>query len=382
MGRYREAVKHLNSAAATSGDAALRSIALHEAGVASFFSGDFEVALRLANAALDANPDTCPRASGPGSPRKGSRLSGPGGRPQPHGDVSGPSSQPRWNTKRFPLALVSTKPAAAVESRYSTTTTTDGSTSPSPARMGASAFIATTATAPSPTSVLRAVCIVAPMDSESRAGDYENSGYPGLAVCRAGFFGGMVELWRNNGDGTSTDVSVESGVSCWGPSFTCSWCDYDRDGKLDLFVCSNIGGLFDRRTPHKLFHNNGDGTFTEVAAQAGIVSRWPAIGHTWGDYNNDGYPDLFLSNTIGEPQLFRNNGNGSFTDVTAESGLDLPVMAFNAHPAMSTTMAGSTLSSTRGARIRTRSIRCKRARPRRTGIPHACIATTAMVLLR
>ena len=210
------------------------------------------------------------------------------------------------------------------------------------------------------------------------AGDYENSGYPGLAVCRAGFFGGMVELWRNNGDGTFTDVSVASGVSCWGPSFTCSWCDYDCDGRLDLFVCTNIGGLFDRREPHKLFHNNGDGTFTEVAAQAGIVSRWPAIGHSWGDYDNDGYPDLFLSNAIGEPQLFHNNGDGTFTDVSAQAG---PRVAGDGVQCAILRYRQRRLarhrSSTPGARTATRSIPCRPARPRRTATPRASTATTA-----
>ena len=106
--------------------------------------------------------------------------------------------------------------------------------------------------------------------------------------------------------------------------------DYDCDGKLDLFVSTNLGGLFDRKTPNRLFHNNGDGTFTDIAVKAGIVSAWPTIGHSWGDYNNDGYPDLFLSNAIGPPQLFRNNGDGTFTDVTAGADLDHTALAFGA----------------------------------------------------
>jgi hypothetical protein len=185
-----------------------------------------------------------------------------------------------------------------------------------------------------------------------------------------------LSLYRNNGDGAFTDVSIESGLyrgtngsgsrpaitrtaailaspcaapvssAAWSsfgaitatarsrmsasraaspvgvPSFTCSWCDYDlgrqtRPVRLHQYRRT----VRPQSTPHKLFHNNGDGTFTEVAAQAGIVFPLAGIGHTWGDYNNDGYPDLFLSNAIGEPQLFRNNGDGTFTDVSAESGL-------------------------------------------------------------
>jgi len=153
-------------------------------------------------------------------------------------------------------------------------------------------------------------------------GDYNNDGYPDVFICRLGFYGGEGELWRNNGDGTFTNVTHEAGVRCWGPSFSASWVDYDRDGFLDLFVATNLGGLFDRKTDNRLFHNNGDGTFTEVAVKSGIRSMWPSIGHCWGDYNNDGYPDLFLSNAAGRSQLFRNNGDGTFTDVSAEAGFE------------------------------------------------------------
>jgi hypothetical protein len=162
------------------------------------------------------------------------------------------------------------------------------------------------------------------------AGDYNNDGYADLCVCRMGFYGGECELWRNNGDGSFTNVSKESGVHAWAPCYSASWVDYDCDGKLDLFVSTNLGGLFDRKTQNRLFHNNGDGTFTDIAVKAGIVSAWPTIGHSWGDYNNDGYPDLFLSNAIGPPQLFRNNGNGTFTDVTAQADLDHTALAFGA----------------------------------------------------
>jgi tetratricopeptide (TPR) repeat protein len=162
------------------------------------------------------------------------------------------------------------------------------------------------------------------------AGDYNNDGYPDLCVCRMGFYGGECELWRNNGDGTFTDVSKDSGVASWGPSFSVSWVDYDRDGLLDLFVATNFGGLFDRKTPNRLFHNNGDGTFTEVALQAGIKSIWPTIGHSWGDYDNDGFPDLFLSTAIGPPQLFHNNGDGTFTDMTVDAHLNRTNLAFGA----------------------------------------------------
>ena len=153
-------------------------------------------------------------------------------------------------------------------------------------------------------------------------GDYNNDGLDDLYITRLGFYEGESVLFRNNGDGTFTDVTKEAGVGCWGPSFTAQWVDYDCDGNLDLFVANNLSGLFDRKTPNRLFHNNGDGTFTEVSEQAGLRTIFPTIGCTWGDYNNDGYPDLFLSCGIGRAQLYRNNGDGTFTDVSREAGID------------------------------------------------------------
>jgi tetratricopeptide (TPR) repeat protein len=153
-------------------------------------------------------------------------------------------------------------------------------------------------------------------------GDYDNDGYPDLFVTRLGFFVGQGELYHNNGDGTFTDVTAKAGVNAWGPAFTAGWVDYDGDGNLDLFIANNLGALFDRKTPNRLFHNNGDGTFTEVAEKAGLHTIWPTIGHCWGDYDNDGRPDLFLSNAMGRSQLYHNNGDGTFTDVSATAGFD------------------------------------------------------------
>jgi hypothetical protein len=152
-------------------------------------------------------------------------------------------------------------------------------------------------------------------------GDYDNDGYPDLFITRLGFYCGEGQLFHNNGDGTFIDVTAESGLKVWGPAFSASWVDYDCDGKLDLFFANNLGGMFERKTPNRLFHNNGNGTFTEVTEAAGLSTRWPTIGSAWGDYNNDGYPDLFLSNAMGRSQLFRNNGNGTFTDVSEEAGI-------------------------------------------------------------
>ena len=156
------------------------------------------------------------------------------------------------------------------------------------------------------------------------AGDFDNDGRTDLFVTRLGYFDGQAALYHNNGDGTFTDVTREAGVSSWAPGFTAGWVDFDLDGRLDLFVPSNLGGVFHRSKRHRLFHNNGDGTFTDVTLDAGMTTWGPAVGATWGDYDNDGYPDLFLSSAFGRSQLFHNNGNGTFTDVSVEAGIDRP----------------------------------------------------------
>ncbi len=157
------------------------------------------------------------------------------------------------------------------------------------------------------------------------AGDYENNGLPGLFVTSMGFYDGASALYRNNGDGTFTDVTREAGLECWGPAFTASWVDYDGDGLLDLFVANNLGGFFDRKKPNRLFHNNGDGTFTDVTRQAGLHTKWATIGAAWADFSNNGRPDLFLSG-FGRAQLFRNQGDGTFRDVSREAGVDRPAI--------------------------------------------------------
>src|SRR5882724_604140 len=157
------------------------------------------------------------------------------------------------------------------------------------------------------------------------AGDYDNDGFVDLYVTRLGWYAGDGTLFHNNGDGTFTDVTAKAGLATWGPCFSASWVDYDCDGFLDLFIPNNAGGIFDRHVPNRLFHNNGDGTFTEVTNEAGVGGILPAIGSSWGDYNNDGYPDLFVSG-MGHAQLLRNNGDGTFTDVSAQAGLTDPAI--------------------------------------------------------
>ena len=127
-------------------------------------------------------------------------------------------------------------------------------------------------------------------------------------------------LLRNNGDGTFTDVTVKAGLADALNSDTAQWVDFDNDGHLDLLVACE-------RQPIRLYRNNGDGTFTDVAKSAGLADvRGVWKGVAWLDYDNDGYPDLFLNNLDekGTAKLFHNNRNGTFTDVTAEMGIDGP----------------------------------------------------------
>jgi hypothetical protein len=168
-------------------------------------------------------------------------------------------------------------------------------------------------------------------------GDYDGDGFPDLYVTQ---YPHNI-LYRNNGDGTFTDVTAKAGVAAPGWGTSAVWFDYDNDGRLDLFVCNfaefrqsaNVacGGPADRSyckpniykpLPSRLFHNNGDGTFTDVSQSSGIAK---SLGKAWGvvaaDVNNDGFMDLFVANDTTPNSLFMNRGNGGFEDVGVLSGV-------------------------------------------------------------
>ncbi len=132
--------------------------------------------------------------------------------------------------------------------------------------------------------------------------DYNNSGRPSILVLRGGWMGGEgrfpVSLLRNNGDGTFTDVTEESGLlKAVGPTQTAVWFDYDGDGWLDLVIGRESRGNVN--VPCQLFHNNRDGTFTECAAESGLDVVGFVKGVSCDDYDNDGRPDIFISRLFG-----------------------------------------------------------------------------------
>ena len=155
--------------------------------------------------------------------------------------------------------------------------------------------------------------------------DYDNDGFKDLFVSRTFKHN---QLFHNNGNGTFTDVTAKSGIGEDCCTTVASWVDYDNDGKLDLYVGRYLDPRLDIPTtfyarnglPNQLYHNNGDGTFTNVTEKAGVGEIGLCLGTVWGDYNDDGYPDLYVVNDFGRKTLYRNNGNGTFTDVTVHTG--------------------------------------------------------------
>ena len=179
-------------------------------------------------------------------------------------------------------------------------------------------------------------------------GDYDNDGFDDLFIS----CWGQNLLFHNNGNGTFADVTAKAGLLHSGNRYAtgCTWIDYDRDGKLDLFVshycsfdpariaprgkdpgCSYVGvpvfcgpaGL--PQEPCRLYHNNGDGTFTDVSARAGIESVKPgyALTAAAADFDGDGWPDIYVACDTSPSLLFRNNHDGTFTEQGLESGVSL-----------------------------------------------------------
>ena len=181
-------------------------------------------------------------------------------------------------------------------------------------------------------------------------GDYDNDGWPDIFVCNYG----KNRLYHNNHDGTFTDVAEQAGVTLGNWSDGATWGDYDGDGHLDLFVSGYVHYDIDRQPapgngtvafafcqlhgvpvmcgprglkgePDHLFHNNGDGTFTDVSVKAGVADTSGYYGFTaiFADANNDGKVDLLVANDSNPNYLYINKGDGTFEDVSYVSGFAL-----------------------------------------------------------
>ncbi len=176
----------------------------------------------------------------------------------------------------------------------------------------------------------------------SNHADYDNDGDIDIYVIRGGWLLTAVpepnSLLRNNGDGTFTDVTQQAGLLSYGFSHTANWGDFNNDGWLDLFVGmeqTQIPGETDHFPRSELYLNNGDGTFKEVSETCGVnIKKW-VKGSIWGDYNNDGFIDLYVSNMGAKNLLFKNNGcNGrdkclpTFTEVAEQANVADPVFSF------------------------------------------------------
>ena len=166
-------------------------------------------------------------------------------------------------------------------------------------------------------------------------GDYDNDGWVDVFVLRGGWFGEdgnhPNSLLKNNGNGTFTDVTISTNIYSEHPTQTASWGDFNNDGWLDLF----IGNESAEGSNHisELYQNNGDGTFFEVAQAHNINAIGFIKAVIWGDINNDGFLDLYISR-LGEPNLlFQNSGpenNYHFKEISKKSGVTEPLNSFPA----------------------------------------------------
>ncbi len=178
--------------------------------------------------------------------------------------------------------------------------------------------------------------------------DYNNDGYEDVFVLRGAWLGEQGRrpnsLLRNNGDGTFTDVTYQADLDAYHPTQTAAWADANGDGHIDLFVGNESNAAVDPFSgdttsadvsphPSALYLNQGDGTFDEVASSAGLDVQAYVKGSAWGDVNNDGRPDLYVSVLGGPNRLFVNqgpdeNGPPTFEERAEEAGVQAPLFSF------------------------------------------------------
>ena len=155
--------------------------------------------------------------------------------------------------------------------------------------------------------------------------DYDNDGHEDLFVSRTFE---PNQLFHSDGDGTFTDVTDQAGLGADCCTTVASWGDVDDDGDLDLYLGRyidprrSIPTTFYARNgePNRLYRNDGDGTFTDVTDQAGVGDPGLCLGSAFADYDDDGWPDLYVANDFGRNTLYHNRGDGTFDDVTVETG--------------------------------------------------------------
>jgi tetratricopeptide (TPR) repeat protein len=153
--------------------------------------------------------------------------------------------------------------------------------------------------------------------------DYNNDGCMDILILRGGWqFAQRKSLMKNNCNGTFTDVTDASGLGAFVTSTqAAAWADVDNDGYLDLFIGNE-------RSPAQLFHNKGDGTFEEIGHAAGIDQTAFSKGVTAADYDRDGFVDFYVTNQNGVNFLYHNNGNRTFTEVGRQAGVQAPTYSF------------------------------------------------------
>jgi hypothetical protein len=163
--------------------------------------------------------------------------------------------------------------------------------------------------------------------------DYDNDGDLDVLVLRGGWWAENgrqpKSLLRNDGNGHFTDVTFAAGLGGADyPSQTAAFADIDNDGDLDLFIGNESSSRI--RCPSQLFLNQGDGTFVEAGARAGVQNFAYAKGCSFGDYDNDRFPDLYVSNLASDNRLYHNRGDGTFVDVAKDLGVTAPESGFGA----------------------------------------------------
>lgn len=162
-------------------------------------------------------------------------------------------------------------------------------------------------------------------------GDFDNDGHLDVLLLRGAWeMPRRPSLLRNTGGGVFEDVTIAAGLASPIASQAAAWADFDRDGWLDLYIAGEYepDRNPDPRNRGRLYRNNRDGTFADISDSAGVRNDRFAKGVTWGDTDNDGDPDLFISN-LGQPnRLYRNNADGTFTDIAEWAGVTEPINGF------------------------------------------------------